>query len=159
VSDTRAAVVALAFVAAAVCIAPRSVAAGQGRCSAAETSRTVRSLVVAFDAGDVASVNALVATGPAFKWFSAPGPDARLGQAAYDRATLGAYVRKRHRHHERLTIRRIGTTNRADGNFALVLERRADDYSRRVIDGKGAVSCAGAAPKVIVWSLGSRIAK
>jgi hypothetical protein len=113
--------------------------------------------VRAFNQGDTTALNALVAPPGRFQWFSAPGPDARQGDAAYHRSTLAAYVRKRHRHHEHLTLRRISTGPNANGQFGLLLVRQADDYRRRLIEGKGALDCTSSPFKVMVWSLGGRV--
>jgi hypothetical protein len=121
------------------------------------TTRVVHAVVRAFNRGDTAALNTLVAPAGRFQWFSAPGPDARLGPAAYRRSTLAAYVRKRHRHHEQLTLRRISTGPNANGNFDMRLVREADDYRRRLIEGKGAVDCTSSPLKLMVWSLGGRV--
>jgi hypothetical protein len=129
-------------------------ALGGGRdyngCTPDQVQTLVRKLVVAFNAGNAAAVDRLVAHEPAFQWFSAPGtsPAAqRLGKKAEDRSTLAAYVRLRHRHHERWT--NVVT----QGNLAITLTRQADDYPRSRVRGKGEVVCHGSLAKLIVWSL------
>lgn len=125
-----------------------------GTCSAAETKRIVHGVVHAFSTGDIRMLNRLVAPASKFQWFSAPGPQARLGPAAYRRSTLPGYVRRRHRHHEQLEILRLDTSDQADGNFGLVIVRQARDYPRRVVDAKGKVDCTST-PYLVVWSVGS----
>ncbi len=132
----------------------RSAHLPSGTCSAAETKRIVHGVVRALNTGDVRTLNRLVARAPKFQWFSAPGPQARLGPAAYRRSTLPAYVRRRHRRHERLVILRLGTSDQADGNFGLVIVRQARDYPRRVVDAKGKVDCTST-PYLVAWSVGS----
>jgi len=124
-------------------------------CSAAETKRIVLGVVRGFNRGDTKSLDRLVAQPPRFQWFSAPGPQARFGDAAARRSTLTEYARRRHRHRERLRIVRFGTSDQADGNFGLAIARHADDYHRRVVDAKGKVDCTGKTPALIVWSVGS----
>jgi hypothetical protein len=119
-------------------------------CRPGQARAVVRSLVAAFNAGNSAAVDGLVAPEPEFHWFSAPGtsPAAhRLGNKAKDRSTLAAYVRLRHRHHERWANVVI------QGNLAITLTRRADDYARSRVHGKGEVFCHGSVAKLIVWSL------
>lgn len=126
-------------------------------CSASKVTVTVRELLRFYNAGDVRQAGGLVAQEPAFQWFSAPGPtraSRRLGASSKVRGTLDAYFRERHSHHERLTLTKLEVTNQGQGNFALHLVRAADDFPRRAIEGKGAVSCGAAGSKVIVWSLG-----
>lgn len=124
-------------------------------CSASETKRIVRQVVRAFNADDSKTLDSLVGQPSAFRWFSAPGPQARLGDAAYQRPTLTEYVRRRHRHREQLTILRFNTSDRADGNFGLAIVRQADDYRRRVVDAKGKVECTLKTSALIAWSIGS----
>ena len=56
------------------------------RCPAPTQVQLVRSLVAAFNAGNSRAVNRLVAPEPAFQWFSAIGPDSRIGKKAWERA-------------------------------------------------------------------------
>jgi hypothetical protein len=123
-------------------------------CSAALTKRIVRGVVQAFNSGDTRMLNRLVAPPPKFQWFSAPGPQARFGPAAYRRSTLSEYVQRRHQRHERIVILSVGTSDQADGNFGLVIVRQARDYPRRVVDAKGKIDCAST-PYLVAWSVGS----
>jgi hypothetical protein len=119
-------------------------------CTPNQVSGLVRSLVRAFNAGDAARVDRLVAREPAFQWFAMGGtsPAAqRYGKEAEDRSTLAAYVRQRHRHHERWT--NVVT----QGNLGITLTRQADDYALSRPRGKGEVVCHGSVAKLIVWAL------
>lgn len=116
--------------------------------------RIVRGVVDAFNAGDTQMLNRLVAPASMFAWFSAPGPQARLGRAAYRRLTLPEYVQRRHQRHERFVILTFGTSDQADGNFGLVVVRQASDYPGRAVDAKGKIDCAGT-PHLVAWSVGS----
>jgi hypothetical protein len=129
-------------------------ALGGGRdyngCTTGQVERLVRSLTVAFNAGNAAAVDRLVAREPAFQWFAMGGtsPAAqRYGKEAEDRSTLAAFVRLRHRHHERWT--NVVT----QGNLGIALTRQADDYHRSRNHGKGEVVCRGSVAKLIVWAL------
>jgi hypothetical protein len=125
------------------------------RCPPAAQVQLVRSLVAAFNAGDYRALGRLVAPEPAFQWFSAIGPDGRIGKEAENRATLAAYIRKRHRHHDHLSLVGFGAVD-AQGRLDLTLRirRRADDYRpRNLIPAKQDESCSGPRPLLIVWSM------
>jgi hypothetical protein len=122
------------------------------RCPLADRDALVGSLVAAFNAGNDVAVDRIVAQEPAFEWFSATGrtPDSRrLGAEAYDRSTLRAYVRQRHRHRERWTNVDVGW--RSSG--PLMLTREADDHRRSRTEAKMDTLCAGGRPRIIVWSM------
>ena len=125
------------------------------RCPAATQVRLVRSFVTAFNAGNSRAVDRLFAREPAFQWFSAIGPDSRAGKEAEDRSTLAAYIRKRHRHHDHLTLVGFGSTDdQGRLHLTLLLRRRADDYRpRNLIPAKQDTTCAGRRPALIVWSM------
>jgi hypothetical protein len=119
-------------------------------CLPGQVATLVRSLTLAFNAGNAAAVDRLVAREPAFQWFAMGGtsPAAnRYGKEAEDRSTLLAYVRLRHRHHERWT------NVLTQGNLQIALTRQADDYHRSRNHGKGEVVCHGSVAKLIVWAL------
>src|SRR2546423_231380 len=102
------------------------------RCPASTQVRLVRSLVAAFNTGNAAAVDRLMAPEPAFRWFSAIGPDRRFGKEAEDRSTLRAYIRKRHRHRDHLTLMGFGSIDeQGHVDLSLLLKRRADDYRPR----------------------------
>jgi hypothetical protein len=125
------------------------------RCPPVTQVRLVRSFVAAFNAGNARAVDRLFAPEPAFQWLSAIGPDGRAGKRAEDRSTIGAYIRRRHRRHDHLTLVGFGSTDdqgRLDLN--LLLRRRADDYRpRNLIQAKQDTTCAGRRPALIVWSM------
>jgi hypothetical protein len=125
------------------------------RCRATTQVQVVRSLVAAFNAGNARAVNRLVAPEPAFQWFSAIGPDARLGKRAEDRSTLGTYIRRRHRHHDHLALVGFGSTDdQGRIDLTLLIRRRADDYRpRNLLRAKQDTICGGGRPRLIVWSM------
>jgi hypothetical protein len=125
------------------------------RCPAPTQVQLVRSLVAAFNAGNSRAVNRLVAPEPAFQWFSAIGPDSRIGKKAEDRSTLGAYIARRHRHHDHLTLVGFGSMDdQGRINLTLLIRRRADDYHpRNLLRAKQDAICAGGRASLIVWSM------
>ena len=125
------------------------------RCPATTQVQLVRSFVTAFNAGNSRAVSRLFAPEPAFQWFSAIGPDQRIGKPAEDRSTIGAYIRRRHRHHDHLTLVRFGSKNEQGGiDLTLLLRRRADDYRpRNLIPAKQDSICASGRASLIVWSM------
>lgn len=109
----------------------------------------------ALKAGDSSQVEQLFAEqGEGWRWYSVSDRDGqRLGAASMRRASLEAYFAARIRQREELRLVRI--RDGGNGNFGLLLERRADDLRggrpvRR--SGKGWVSCTTG--KIGVWSLG-----
>jgi hypothetical protein len=74
---------------------------------------------------------------------------------AEDRSTIGAYIRRRHRHHDHLTLVRFGSKNEQGGiDLTLLLRRRADDYRpRNLIPAKQDSICASGRASLIVWSM------
>jgi len=149
IAGATCATLTIAASASAVPAAGRGTASG---CTAARSARLVHSLVSAFNAGNVAAVDRMVARKPAFQWFSVVGPTSasrRLGAAAHDRSTLGTYVRLRHRYHERWTH----VTVKGVVGLALTLDRRADDVPLRKAVGKAEVICTGRTVRIIVWSI------
>jgi len=116
-------------------------------CTTEGVAALVRALIKAFDAGNAGAVDRLFAPKPAFKWFAMGGPDGRRGKDAEKRSTIRAYVRKRHRHHDRWTLVKV------QGNVGFFIRRRADDYHpRNVIHGKGMAICRHKPSRFIVWS-------
>ena len=115
----------------------------------------MRSFVTAFNAGNSRAVNRLFAPEPAFQWFSAIGPDERIGKAAEDRSTLGAYIRNRHRRHDHLTLVRFGSVDEQGRiDLTLLIRRRADDYRpRNLIPAKQDAVCTRRRAALIVWSM------
>jgi hypothetical protein len=125
------------------------------RCPATTQVQLVRSLVAAFNAGNVRAVNRLVAPEPAFQWFSAIGPDGRADKDAMNRATLGTYIRKRHRHHDHLTLVRFGSIDdQGRIDLTLLLRRHADDYRPvNLLRAKQDTRCSAGRASLIVWSM------
>jgi hypothetical protein len=126
-------------------------------CSSAEASELVRRFVDAFNAGRTAQLDRLIATGPAFKWYSVSGPGARLGQKALTRSTLVAYLRNRHALGERLRLTRLSRGASGNGyfHFSFQLRRVLPQTTPRLNQGKGAAVCTAASgAQLAVWSVG-----
>ena len=127
------------------------------RCAAAATKAVVRSFVADYNAGRVAAAVRLWAPAGRFQWFSTGPPGARVGSAAYDRATLGSYLRSRVGVHERLRLTELGAgydSKRGIVDFAGKLVRGADDLrAGKPQDFKGAADCLSGMPRLIVWSM------
>jgi hypothetical protein len=137
--------------------------AASGPCKQAETRRTAFEFASAWTRGDVPAINRLVASEPHFRWVSASPPGGRSGQRAFDRPSVGAFIRARHAQHERLTLQSFkfnGSDLRGTegfGHFEFEATRLSDDWpasmdSLRI--GKGAIICTLARPMIAVWSLG-----
>lgn len=142
-------------------LAAGALAAAPGRCTEAETRRAVTGFVAAWNRGDLAALDRLVAPEPVFKWFSSGAPGSR-GAAAYDRSSLRRYFARRHARGDRIAIvffRFNGSDARVDGDyghFEYTLRRSAQDYRQgeafRAV-GKGAVNCSLPRTAIAVWSM------
>lgn len=116
-------------------------------CTPAGVAALMRALIKAWNAGNARAVDRLFAPAPAFKWFSMGGPQDRRGKDAEKRSTIRAYVRKRHRRHDRMTLVMV------QGNARFLVRRRADDYHpRNVIEGKAAAICRRPPSRFIAWA-------
>jgi hypothetical protein len=134
-----------------------------GPCKASETRRIVFEFARAWTSGDVEAVNRLVAQEPHFRWISASPPGGRSGSRAFDRPSVGAFIRARHAQHERLTLTSFkfnGSDLRGTegfGHFEFEAIRVSDDMpagADSLRGGKGAIICTLARPMIAVWSLG-----
>jgi hypothetical protein len=135
---------------------PPAVATG-APCDERGSRELVVAFINAFNRGDVKRLDTIFARGMWWRWYSvSSAPGRRIQTAAYNRKTLIAYFRARHKRHERLALRSLQFNGRTDGfgNFEYELLRRADDMKgpARVYVGTGAVSCW--AGKLAVWSMG-----
>lgn len=126
-------------------------------CGAATTKALIHEFIRDYAAGRVAVIDRFWAPAPRFQWFSTGPPGARLGEKAYNRATLTGYFRSRVRVQERIRITQLGAgydPKRDIANFGGKLVRSADDIrSRAPHDFKGAADCVSGRPVFIVWSM------
>jgi hypothetical protein len=152
-----------AFFAAAAPAGAGTAAAADGPCSASDTRGVAFAFARAWTRGDVAAIGRLVALEPHFRWVSAAPPGGRSGARAFDRSTLGAFIRARHVQHERLTLKSFkfnGSDLRGTegfGHFEFEAVRLSDDRpagADTLRAGKGAIICTLARPMIAVWSLG-----
>ena len=137
--------------------------AGSGPCTAAQTRSLAFAFARVWSRGDATAVDRLVVSEPQFRWVSAGPPGERSGQAAYDRRSLGAFILRRHRQHDRLAITRFrfnGSDLRGTdgfGHFEFDAIRRSDDWPAGLAharSGKGAIVCTLPRAVIAVWSLG-----
>lgn len=148
----RFATAAALAVAAALALQARPVEATGATCSEEQTRAVVAAFVAAWNAGDAASLDALVAPDETFSWFIATGATTFV---TYSRESLLDYAARRHRAGDRLTLRRLSA---GPGGFTFQLVRRASGLrgGRPVrYGGKGAARCDGAEPAIGIWAMGS----
>jgi hypothetical protein len=148
----------LAPLLAAVLLGTPPAAATGAPCDERGSRELVVAFINAFNRGDVKRLNTIFARGMWWRWYSVSNaPGRRIQTAAYNRKTLIAYFRTRHKQHERLQLQSLQFNGRSSGfgHFEYELLRRADDIKSptpRPYAGKGAVSCW--AGKLSVWSMG-----
>ena len=151
------AVVAVTVLAAAA-TATASPRAGRA-CAPGEVRTTFDAFVRAFNTGDAAAVDRLIAPPPSFVWFSVGGAGRRLGDRSKDRSTLARYFAARHVLRDRwrdITFSGGGNAN-GYGHFGFRLTRSADDELPSRYEGKGAVICADGGDTIAVWSMGRKL--
>lgn len=134
---------------------------GGARCDVAAARAVLAAFVRAYDAGDLARLDALFSR-DRFVWYSSDGPGVRRLADAADRSTLAAYFARRHARGDRargLELRFNGYERARDlGHFALTLERRADDLRAGAwlhVTGKGALDCTKPPVTIAALSLGA----
>jgi hypothetical protein len=130
-------------------------------CAAGEARTVVMRFVAAFNARNIPTLDRVFAPKASFNWFSTGAPGRRLGPAAYDRSTLIAYFKARHRQGEKLRLVRFRGGGNANGysHFQFFLERRVRTLPPTVYEGKGAAICAASGDTISVWSVGSPVAR
>lgn len=136
-------------------------ATSSGRdCAPGEAHATFDSFVRAFNAGDRAALDRLIAPASSFVWFSVSGAGKRVGDASKDRATLARYFAARHgqRDQVRDVTWRGGGNSNGYANFQFLLVRMADDELPSRYEGKGAVTCDDQGDSIAVWSMARRSA-
>lgn len=130
---------------------------GSGGCTGPATERVVRAFVADYDAGRVTAALRLVAPAPRFQWLSVGARlGRRTGRDAYDRSTLGAYLRGRVRAHEHIRLLKLGAgydPRRKLVDFGGSLVRSADGLPPGWHPFKGAADCVSGVPRLIVWSM------
>jgi hypothetical protein len=127
------------------------------RCARSETEEIVSRFVTAFNHGDLATLDSLVAYEPSFQWYSvSTSPGRRIRDEAENRHSLAAYFASRHRVAERLELNRFQFDNRTfgHGGFRFAMTRFANDLNTQKIIGKGEVNCTLDPPSIVVWSMG-----
>jgi hypothetical protein len=127
-------------------------------CTPTEVRATFAAFVRAFNAGDRAALDRLVAPAPSFVWFSVSGAGRRLGDRSKDHSTLARYFANRHTLRDRLTHLTLSGGGNANGygHFGFVLTRSADDELPSRYEGKGSMICSDSGDTIAVWSMGRR---
>jgi hypothetical protein len=127
-------------------------------CRPQSVARLVLDFFGAFNRGDKSELARLLASEPAFQWYSAPEPDGRV-VAKYQPSAALAYFAQRHRHGERLRLVMIDVDyerERNVGHVSYVITREADDLAltgeSALVVGNGAIDCGSGT--VAVWSMG-----
>jgi hypothetical protein len=129
-------------------------------CAAGASRAVVVRFITAFNARNILALDRIFAPAESFNWFSTGAPGARVRAAAYDRSTLMAYFKARHRQGEKLRLVRFKSNGNSNGyaHFEFRLERRARTLRPTLFQGKGAAICAVGGDTIAVWSVGGRIA-
>jgi len=153
-------VAVLALVVAAGATAGPTASLGSRDCAPTEARATFDAFVRAFNLGNGAALDRLIAPRGSFVWFSVSGAGQRLGDRSKNRSTLARYFATRHVQRDRLTniTFRGGRNANGYGQFAFLLTRSADDELPARYEGKGAVICDDGGDTIAVWSMGRRVA-
>jgi hypothetical protein len=143
---------------AAVALAAGGGAPG-GECAKPQVAGVVSDFFAAFNRGHARAATAVMdpQAGPRNirprGWYSVT--EERRHHAFYDRRSLRAYILRRHRHGEHLSLIAIRVSTRSGrADFEFRVRRRADDLhvgNNHVAFGKGALRCARR--KIFVWSM------
>ena len=150
--------VLMAFWASDVATATSVPTGSRASCNAASVQRTVLAFTSAFNSGDRFRLGGLWAPDQDFRWYSVTRTRTQH-HVTYERRVLLRYFVLRHLQQERLSLTRFkfNGVGGGYGHFEYSLTRRARDLAAgrpERYDGKGAVSCAGLAPRLAVWSMG-----
>lgn len=124
-------------------------------CTGEQVHSLVRTFVSAFDAGDLAELDRLVAAEPDFQWYSTDAPGERFQGDAYERSTLIPYFRTRHEAGERLILRwfQFNGYDQGYGHFEYRLTRSAASLASTRYLGKGAAICGPVRNVIAVLSM------
>jgi hypothetical protein len=148
----------------ALALVPAALSAGElppdvEQCAPGDARVVAERFVRAFNARNIPALDRVFAPAASFNWYSTGAPGKRLGRAAYDRSTLMAYFRARHRQGERLRLVWISLAGNSNGygHFGFRVERRARALAPTVYEGKGAIICATSGDTISVWSFGRAV--
>jgi hypothetical protein len=132
---------------------------GSRDCAPTEAHTTFDAFVRAFNRGNGAALERLIAPPRSFVWFSVSGAGKRLGDRSKDRSSLGRYFATRHVLRDRLADLTFSGGGNANGyaQFGFQLTRSADDELPARYEGKGAVLCDDTGDTIAVWSMGRRV--
>lgn len=144
-----AALIAAAAAAGAASAAPDDATGSE--CSPEQARATFVAFVTAFNGGDRAALDRLIAPPTTFIWFSVSGAGPRLGERSKDRSTLTRYFTVRHA--QRDQFRDATFEGGGHGQFRFLLTRMADDELPSRYEGKGSVLCDAGGSTIAVWSM------
>jgi hypothetical protein len=140
------------------CVVAGSVApnaASGSTCTPAQTEAVFDAFIDAFDSGDAAALDRLIAPAQSFVWFSVSGAGRRLGESSKVRSTVPKYFADRHA--QRDQFRDTTFQGGGHGQFGFLLTRMADDELPSRYEGKGSVLCGDAGNVINVWSMAHRL--
>jgi ketosteroid isomerase-like protein len=126
--------------------------AARVRCTEEQSVAAVEAFLAAWNTGDAARLDALVAPDETFSWFIATGETTFV---TYSRERFLDYATRRHRAGDRMTLRRLSP---GPGGFTYELVREAAGLNGghpTRYGGKGLARCEGAEPAIGVWAMGS----
>jgi hypothetical protein len=131
--------------------------ANPNQCTPQVVHIVVERFIDAFNRGDIAQLDRLVAQQPQFVWYATDAPGQRFNAEAQDRDNLMAYFAARHRQHEHLVLNSLDVTftNASRGGLWAHLTRSADDgLPPTRYSSKGEVQCSTMPSSLTVWAMG-----
>jgi hypothetical protein len=119
---------------------------GSRDCAPTEPRATFDAFVRAFNLGEGAALDRLIAPRGSFVWFSVSGAGRRLGDRSKDRSTLARYFATRHVLRDRLSDITFSGGSNANGygQFTFLLTRSADDQLPARYEGRARSSATSA---------------
>jgi hypothetical protein len=130
-------------------------AASSDVCTPEQTEAVFDAFVKAYNSGDSAALDRLIAPTPSFVWFSVSGAGRRLGDRSKVRSTVPKYFADRHA--QRDQFRDTTFQGGGHGQFGFLLTRMADDELPSRYEGKGSVLCGDGGNVINVWSMAHRL--
>src|SRR4051812_31562215 len=124
-------------------------------CTPEQTEAVFGAFVKAYNSGDSAALDRLIAPASSFVWFSVSGAGRRLGDRSKVRSTVPQYFAGRHA--QRDQFRDTTFQGGGHGQFGFLLTRMADDELPSRYEGKGSVLCGDGGNVINVWSMAHRL--
>ncbi|HEV3097759.1 MAG TPA: nuclear transport factor 2 family protein [Candidatus Dormibacteraeota bacterium] len=122
-------------------------------CTESSTRQVVTSFIDAFNKGDAARLDQLVAD---YSQYTTDAPGEFSSPSPRNRSELIAYFARRHQAHERLTLESLqfGSQPANAFNFQFELTRSADDLPAAPYTGSASVFCGNPSLTLINWGMG-----